>query len=554
MEKIWLKNYQAGVPTVINLDNYTSLADLFVQSCEKFKSQAAYQSFGCHLTYQRLAELTNFFAAFLQQHLQLTKGERVALMLPNTLQYPVVLFGALQAGLIVVNVNPLYTADELARQMNDAKPTAIIVLANYAHVVQAALAKIETGFKHIIVTELGDLLTWPKSLLLNWGVKYIKRIVPRWSLPNQINFNRALTLGSKLKLQPVSIQQNDIAFLQYTGGTTGVPKGAILTHRNLLANIEQIVAWMRPVLNEGREIAITALPLYHIFALTLSCLSFLRFGALCILITDPRDIPALIKTLAKTPFTVLPGVNTLFNALLNNPAFANINFSHLKVALGGGAAVLHPVAEHWQQVTGKVLLEGYGLTEASPVVCADPLNLTTHNRSIGLPLPSTDISIRDELNIEVGVGEIGELCVKGPQVMQGYWQNALETKNIFTVDGWLRTGDLARIDEQGFVYIVDRKKDIIIVSGFNVYPNEVEEVLAAHPGVSEVAVIGITDARAGEAVKAFVVKKDIQLTLEALKAYSRQHLTGYKVPHHIVFCDSLPKTAVGKVLDRKSVV
>lgn len=550
MEKIWLKNYQVGVPAEINTNEYTSLSDLFLQSCEKFKSKIAYQNFGAEISYHQLAVLARNFAAYLQKKLHLKKGDRIALMMPNILQYPVALFGALQAGLTAVNFNPLYSVDEFVHQINDAKPTAIVVLANYAHTVQAGLSKIDESLKHIIVTELGDLMRWPKSFLLNIYVKYFKKF-PSWYLPSSICFNDAIADGKKLTFDAVAITHDDFAFLQYTGGTTGVPKGAILTHRNLLANIAQIVAWMKPVLTEGNEITITALPLYHIFALTLSCLAFLCFGAKCVLITDPRNIPDLVKTLKKTSFTVLPGVNTLFNVLINYSPFLQLDFSRLKISLGGGAAVQHAVAERWQKVTGKVLLEGYGLTEASPVVCADPLNLPEHNRGIGLPLPSTDISIRDEQNQEVPIGESGELCVKGPQVMLGYWQNPTETQNVFTADGWLRTGDIARIDDQGFVYIVDRKKDIILVSGFKVFPNEVEDVLAAYPGVREVAVVGVPDAYSGEAVKAFIVKKDPGLTEEQLRHYAHEHLTGYKVPHQIVFCDSLPKSPVGKVLRKE---
>lgn len=546
VEKIWLKHYQNGVPAEIQLDTYTSLADLFLKSCEKFGNKPAYENFGSQLTYQELLQCSRAFATFLQQALKLKKGERVALMMPNTLQYPVALFGVLLAGLVAVNVNPLYTVDEFIREMNDAKPAAIVVLANYAHTVQAALPKLT--IQHFIVSELGDLLTWLKSCLLNLTVKYFKRLIPAWSLPNYVSFKKSLKIGKRLTLQPLKLQHDDLAFLQYTGGTTGIPKGAMLTHGNLLANIEQIVAWMRPILIEGQEVVITALPLYHVFALTLSCLAFLRFGALCVLITDPRNIPQLVKTLAKTPFTILPGVNTLFNGLLNNTDFAKLDFSRLKIALGGGAAVQTAVAERWRQVTGKVLLEGYGLTEASPVVCADPLDLTASNNSIGLPLPSTEISLRDQQNNVVAVGEEGELCVKGPQVMQGYWQNAAETQRVFTPDGWLRTGDVARIDEQGFVYIVDRIKDVILVSGFNVFPNEIEAVLVMHPGVFEAAVIGVSDPNSGEVVKAFVVKKDPALTEATLRAYARQHLTGYKMPRQIVFCDSLPKSPVGKVL------
>jgi len=549
MNKIWLKSYQQGVPAEINPDIYSSLVDLFNESCEKYKDLPALSNLDHEMTYRELAENSRAFATYLQQSLGLKKGDRIAIMLPNILQYPVALFGALQAGLIVVNVNPLYTVPELIHQINDANAETIIVLANFAHVVQDALP--QTHLKHVIVTELGDMFPWLKSVLINAVVKYVRKMVPVWSIPHALAFKKIMQEGRRLTFSPVTVNGNNIAFLQYTGGTTGVSKGAILTHRNMVANIEQVVTWIKPLhLQEGHEIIITPLPLYHIFSLTANCLAFLHYGALNILITNPRDIPHLVKELSKRRFSAMSGVNTLFNALLNNADFVKIDFSHLKIALGGGAAIQRSVADRWQKVTGKPLYEGYGLTETSPVVCVTPMNMTNHKGSIGLPVPSTDISLRDNNNKEVPLGESGELCVKGPQVMRGYWNNEAEAHKVFTEDGWLKTGDIARMDSEGFIYLVDRKKDMILVSGFNVYPNEVEDVIAGNPGVLEVAVIGVPDLNSGEAVKAFIVKKDPQLTADALIAYCRQHLTGYKLPRQIEFRDSLPKSNVGKILRR----
>lgn len=548
MNKIWLKNYQPGVPSEINPDIYPSLVALFHESCVKFANKPAFSNLGSVISYREMAKLTRAFAAYLQQVLQLKKGDRVVLMLPNVMQYPIALFGALQAGLIVVNLNPLYTVSEFVHQVNDAGAETIVVLANFAHVVQEALP--QTQLKNIIVTELGDLFAWPKAFIANAIVKYVKKMVPQWLIPNAISFKELLAQGRKLNFSPVTIAGSDIAFLQYTGGTTGVAKGAILTHRNMVANVEQVVAWIRPVLIEGQEVVITALPLYHIFSLTANCLSFIRFGALNVLITNPRDIPRFVTELAKTPFTAITGVNTLFNALLNHPNFAKLDFARLKVALGGGASVQRSVAERWQTMTGKVLLEGYGLTEASPVVAVTPLNLTKYKGTIGLPIASTDIQLIDEQGHEVSIGQTGELCIKGPQVMRGYWQNPAETSKVLAEDGWLKTGDIARVDEDGFIYLVERKKDMILVSGFNVYPNEVEDVIAGHPGILEVAVVGVNDEHSGEIVKAFIVKKDPSLTAEEVKAYCRTHLTAYKIPKQIEFCESLPKSPVGKILRR----
>lgn len=548
MEKIWLKHYQKGVPHEINSKIYSSLLDILETSVKKFAQKPAFTNLGTHISFAELDALSLQFATYLQQTLGLKKGDRIAIMLPNVLQYPVVLFGALKAGLIVVNVNPLYKCRELTHQVNDAQAQTIVVLANFAQVLQEALPK--TGLKNIIVTELGDLFPQPKAWLVNFVVKHIKKLVPAWSIPQSISFKKVLAQGKNKTFQPVILQGEDIAFLQYTGGTTGIAKGAVLTHSNMVANVQQIVAWMQATLVESGEIVITALPLYHIFSLTVNCLAFMCFGAQSILITNPRDISGLVAELKKIPFTAVIGVNTLFNALLNNAEFVKLNFSSLKVALGGGAAIQHAVAQRWQDVTGKILLEGYGLTEASPVVSAMPLDIPAYNGSIGLPLPSTDISLRDEQGQEVPLGEKGELCVNGPQVMREYWHHPEETQMVLK-DGWLSTGDIAQMDEEGYLYLVDRKKDMILVSGFNVYPNEIEDVIAEHPGVLEVAVIGVQSDSTGEAIKAFIVPKDPTLTPEALLAYCRENLTGYKIPKFIEFRDSLPKSPVGKVLRRE---
>lgn len=547
MDKMWLKEYQEGVPAEIEPDLYPSLIELYLETCSKFSERPAVSNLNYQLTFQRLAELSSAFAAFLQQKLGLKKGDRFAIMLPNILQYPVVLFGALQAGLTIVNTNPFYTVTELVQQMNNSEAESIIVLANFAHVVQAALP--QTKLKNVIVTEVADILPWYKSWVINAVVKFVKKMVPKWSIPNAFCLKKILKEGASLRFNKVVLSGSDIAFLQYTGGTTGISKGAILTHRNIIANILQVNAWIKPVLEPGKEIFVVAIPLYHVFSLTMT-LTLLCFGAMALLITDPRNIPRFVAELKKTPFTILGGVNTLFNALLRNSEFTKMHFDHLKVAIGGGAAIQKAVALNWKSVTHKVLFEGYGLTEASPVVSIQPFSLSDNNDSIGLPLPSTEIMICDEEGKEVPLGKRGELCVKGPQVMQGYWRNPAETEKVLTKEGWLQTGDIALMDEKGYLYLVDRKKDIILVSGFNVYPNELEEVLALHPGVQTAAVIGIPDAITGEAVKAFIVKKDPSLTKEALRKYCRGYLTGYKVPKTFEFRDSLPMSPVGKVLRR----
>ena len=504
---------------------------------------------GKSMTYAELDALSARFGAFLQSELGLPSGARVALMMPNVLQYPIAMFGALRAGYTIVNVNPLYTARELEHQLKDSGADAIVILENFAHTLEHVRAQVP--IKHVIVTSLGEMLGFPKGAIVNFVVRRVRKLVPPWTLDGHLSFGDALARGAAHALQPVEVGHEDAAFLQYTGGTTGVAKGAVLTHRNIVANLQQAHAWISPVVTEGREIIITALPLYHIFSLTANCLTFIKIGATNVLIPNPRDIPGFIKELAKHRFTVITGVNTLFNALLNNPEFAKLDFSSLRVALGGGMAVQQAVAEKWKQITGVALVEAYGLTETSPAVTINPLDLKAFNHSIGLPISSTEVSIRDDDGIEQAIGQRGELCVRGPQVTPGYWNRPEETRRVFTADGFLRTGDIAVIDDKGFVTLVDRKKDMILVSGFNVYPNEVEDIVANHPGVLEVAAIGVPDERSGEAVKVFVVRKDPALTAEALIAHCRENLTGYKVPHHVEFRDELPKSNVGKILRRE---
>ncbi|OUD13952.1 long-chain-fatty-acid--CoA ligase FadD [Thioflexithrix psekupsensis] len=548
MEKIWLKSYPSGVPAEINPDTYHSVKDLFNQSVKKFRYLPAYSCLDKTITYAELDELTHHFAAFLQSHLQLEKGTRMAIMMPNVLQYPVALFGALRAGMVIVNVNPLYTPRELEHQLNDAGVETIVILAHFAHTLEQVIA--HTAIKHVIVTEVGDLLGWFKGKLVNFTLKYLKKAIPPYQLPQAITFNRAINLGANADYFPPSVTGDDLAFLQYTGGTTGVSKGAMLTHRNMLANLQQASAWLNGVVEEGKELVVTALPMYHIFALTANCLTFLKLGAHNLLIVNPRDMQGFIKELEKYSFTALTGVNTLFNGLLNQPNFAQLDFSSLKVTLGGGMPVQKKVAERWREITKVPLLEAYGLTECSPAVTINPLNLMNYNGSIGLPIPSTLIEILDDDGKPVPFGMAGELVIKGPQVMRGYWQREEETRHAFTADGWLRTGDIATVDEQGFVRIVDRKKDMILVSGFNVFPNEIEEVVAALEGVVESAAIGVADEKSGEAIKLFVVKKDPRLTPEDIIAHCRQHLTSYKIPRQIEFRDDLPKSNVGKILRR----
>lgn len=547
MEKIWLKNYPKGVSPEVDLSKYGSLVDIYEESIRMFTSKKAFTNMGVSLTFTELDQKVDQFASFLQNELKLKKGDRIAIQMPNVLQFPIILFAALKVGLTVVNTNPLYTAKEMQHQFKDSGAKAVVILANYAHLLESILKN--TSIESVVVTEIGDLFPTPKRILVNSVVKYIKKMVPAYNIPSAYSFRQALAIGSKKPMVKVPTTQDDIAFLQYTGGTTGVAKGAMLLHRNVLANVLQIRDWMIPKLREGEEVAIAALPLYHIFALTLNCLGLLRYGAENILITNPRDIPGFIKELKKTPFSVFAGVNTLFNALMNNPEFATVNFDRMKIAVAGAMTLQKSVAERWMKLTKAVIVEGYGLTEASPVVSCNPIDGTDRVGTIGLPFPSTDIKLVNDQNVEVPMGEPGELICKGPQVMKGYWNQPEETAKVLT-DGWLHTGDIAVIDNDGFLRIVDRKKDMILVSGFNVYPNEVEDAIASHPGVLEVAAIGVPDEHSGEIVKAVVVKRDPALTAEEVIAYAKKSLTNYKVPRQVEFRDELPKTNVGKILRR----
>lgn len=549
MERIWLKSYPQGIPADVDVEAYSSLGDLFTGSCRQFAGRDAYISMGRAISYAELEQRARQFGSFLQNDLKLPRGARVAVMMPNLLQYPVAIFGALLAGYTVVNCNPLYTPRELEHQLKDSGAEAIVIVENFAFTLQQVLAA--TQVRHVIMTGLGDLLGFPKGTLVNFVVRHVKKMVPAWQLPSAIGFSDALQRGTAHPFVSVPVGLDDTAFLQYTGGTTGVAKGAVLSHRNIMANLQQASAWLSPVLlKDEPETIITALPLYHIFALTANCLTFLKVGARNVLIVNPRDIPGFVKELRKYPFTAITGVNTLFNALLNNEEFARLDFSHLHIALGGGMAVQRAVAARWKQVTGVALIEAYGLTETSPAVTINPLDLAEYNGSIGLPLPSTQVEIRDDDGNALAPGQAGELCVQGPQVMSGYYNRPDETRKAFFPDGFLRTGDVAVMDGTGYVRIVDRKKDMILVSGFNVYPNEVEEVVVMHPGVLEAAAIGVRDEHSGEAVKVFVVAKDPLLTEAALREHCKAYLTGYKLPKHIVFRKELPKTNVGKILRR----
>jgi long-chain acyl-CoA synthetase len=547
MEKIWLKSYPEGVPAEIDPSEFSSIGEVFERSCREFADSDAYVCMGKAITFAETERLSAAFAAYLQSVLGLAPGSRVALMMPNVLQYPVAMFGALRAGYTIVNCNPLYTPRELEHQLVDSGAEVIVVLENFASTLQQVVAR--TPVRHIVITALGDLLPAPKGWLVNLVVRHVKKMVPAFELPTAVRFNEALNLGRGHALNPVNVVHEDIAFLQYTGGTTGIAKGAMLTHRNIVANMMQADAWIRPFLN-GPQIVITALPLYHIFALTANCLVFLKLGAKNVLITNPRDIPGFVKELSKYRFTAITGVNTLFNALLNNADFSRLDFSRLLVSLGGGMAVQHAVAERWQKVTGLPLIEAYGLTETSPAVCINPPDQMEFSGTIGLPVPSTEVSIRNDDGVELPVGGTGELCVRGPQVMKGYYRRPEETASVMTPDGYLRTGDIATVDVRGFVKIVDRKKDMILVSGFNVYPNEVEEVIADCEGVLECCVIGVASEHSGEGVKAYVVRKDLSLSKETVIAHCRAQLTAYKVPREIEFRNELPKTNVGKILRR----
>lgn len=547
MEKVWLKSYPSGVPAEIDPSEFMSVGEVFERSCREFAGRDAYVSMGTAITYAELDRLSAAFAAYLQSVIGLVPGSRVAIMMPNVLQYPVVMFGALRAGYTVVNCNPLYTPRELEHQLNDSGAEVIVVLENFAATLQRVVER--TAVRHVVVAALGDLLSGLKGLIVNFVVRHVKKMVPSFELAGSVRFNDALKLGRAHVLNPVNVVHADIAFLQYTGGTTGVAKGAMLTHRNVVANMMQADAWIRPFIS-GPQIVITALPLYHIFALTANCLVFLKLGATNVLIANPRDIPGFVKELAKYRFTVITGVNTLFNALLNNTDFAKLDFSGLTVSLGGGMAVQRAVAERWKAITGKPLIEAYGLTETSPAVCINPPDKEDFSGCIGLPVPSTEISIRNDQGEELPVGEAGELCVRGPQVMKGYYRRPEETAAVMTADCFIRTGDVATVDEAGYVRIVDRKKDMILVSGFNVYPNEVEDVVAGCAGVLECCVIGLPDEHSGEVVKVFVVSKDLTLNAERVIEHCRTQLTPYKVPRHVEFRAELPKTNVGKILRR----
>ncbi len=549
IDRPWLNHYPTGVPAQIDITQYASVPAVLEEAFERFRDHPAFANFGRKLTYGEIDALSLQFAGYLTGVLKLGKGDRIAIMMPNVLQYPIALFGALRAGLVVVNTNPLYTARELQHQLHDAGVSAIVVLDNFAATLQQVL--IDTPVRHIVTSGLGDMLGFPKGMLINFALKHIKKMVPPFQLPQAVRFRDALTRGAAHKVPAVSLSRDDVAFLQYTGGTTGVAKGAMLTHGNMIANMLQASAWIgTELIKPGEEVIITALPLYHIFSLTANGFVFARLGGLNWLITNPRDMPAFVKELKQSGFTAITGVNTLFNGLLNTPGFAELDFSRLHMSLGGGMAVQRKVAERWKETTGCTLAEAYGLTETSPAVCINRLDLKEYNGSIGLPVPSTDVAIWSEDNQPLPVGEIGELMVRGPQVMLGYWQLPEETAKVLTADGWLHTGDIARMDADGYFYIVDRKKDMILVSGFNVYPNEVEDAVMEHPDVMEVAAVGVPDEHSGEVVKLFVVRKNPGLTEEALKQFCRDKLTGYKRPKYIEFRDSLPKSNVGKILRR----
>ncbi len=547
MDRIWLKNYPAGVPADIDPNRYSSLKALFEEACAKYRDLPAYTNMGTTLRYSELDELSRAFAAWLQQKSGLVAGDRVALMMPNILQYPIALFGALRAGMVVVNTNPLYTARELEHQLTDSGAKAIVILENFAHVLAEVGPR--TQIKKVLVTGVGDLLGFPRGPIVNFVLRHVRKQVPAWQIPGALRFKAALSSGLGLKLEDVSLSLQDTAFLQYTGGTTGVSKAAVLTHGNMVANLLQAEAWIKPgVPAAASPVVITALPLYHIFSLTANCFLFAHLGAHNLLITNPRDFSGFVAELKKYPFFFISGVNTLFNALLNTPGFDSVDFSALRITLGGGMAVQAAVAARWKAVTGCILTQAWGLTETSPAACINPIG-ADFNGSIGLPIPSTDLSIRDDAGGELGIDAVGEICVRGPQVTSGYWQRPDETEKVFFQD-WLRTGDIGRIDAGGFVFIEDRKKDMILVSGFNVYPNEVEGIAVEHAGVLEAAAVAEADESSGEAVSLFVVKKDPTLTAEELIAHCRRQLTGYKVPKHVYFRDELPKTNVGKILRR----
>jgi long-chain acyl-CoA synthetase len=548
LEKTWLKSYPPGVPEQADVAQFPSLNALLESSCARFSALPALTNQGAHLAYQEFDDISRTLAAYLQQGARVERGDRIAIMLPNLLQYPLALFAALRAGCIVVNCNPLYTAHELRRQLIDCGATCIIVLENFAHTLQEALPG--TAIRHVITTGIGDLLHFPRAQLTNFIVRHVKHMVPEWRIECAVSFGDALARGADMGWTDPSPQAADIAFLQYTGGTTGVPKAAMLTHGNMVANVQQTAAWVHGVLDDGAETAVIPLPLYHVFALT-ALLTFLKLGANNVLITNPRDLPGFIKELTHTPSSAIIGVNTLFGALLDAPGIEQIDHAHLKVVIAGGMAVQRSVAERWQQLFGLPIIEGYGLTETSPIVCANPLNITQYTGMIGLPLPSTEVAILDDNGDPLPIGAAGEIGIRGPQVMQGYWKQAFETANVFSLDGWLRSGDIGVMDARGYVKLLDRKKDVIVVSGFKVFPNEVEDIVALHPGVLEVVAIPAVDERCGEVVRIVVVRRDPALTFDDLIAHCKHYLTGYKMPRQITFrTEPLPKSTIGKILRR----
>jgi long-chain acyl-CoA synthetase len=543
----WIKHYPEGIPAEIKLYEYNSVTEIFDESCQKYKSRVAFENMGARLTYGEVDELATNFAAYLQHELKLKKGDRIAIQMPNLLQFPIAFIGALRAGLIVVNTNPLYTPREMEHQFKDSGAVAIVIVANFASNLEKIIS--HTQIKHVIVTELGDMLGGLKGALVNFVVKNVKKMVPAYSLPNAISFKSVLKKGKGLTLKKVETNVQDLAVLQYTGGTTGISKGAQLSHANLIAHNAMIRNWFKPYMSKtGDDLIITAIPMYHIFALTVNGLLMFSTGVKNVMITNPRDMPGFVKELKKHKFTIMTGVNTLFNGLLNHPDFKNLDFTSLKGGVGGAMAIQDVVAKKWKEVTGTPLVEGYGLSETSPVLCCNPLDGKHRSGTIGIPMPSTEVAIFDEQGNQLAQGEVGEICAKGPQVMRGYWNQSNE--GVFFHNVWFRTGDIGVMDADGFFKIVDRKKDMIKVSGFNVFPNEIENVVAGHPKVLEVAAIGVPDARSGEVIKVFIVKKDQSLTADELLKYCHENLTNYKVPKHVEFRTELPKTNVGKILRR----
>jgi long-chain acyl-CoA synthetase len=545
----WFERYPAGIPREIQMNEYSSVVHLFEDSCKKYGNRVAFENMGGRLTFAQVDSLSRSFAAYLQNDLGMKKGDRIAIQMPNLLQFPVAFFGALRAGLIVVNTNPLYTPREMEHQFKDSGVTAIVIVANFANSLQQIIGN--TSIKHVIITELGDMLGGLKGALVNFVVKYVKKMVPAYHLPKALSLNKVLKAGASRNFASVQVANDDLAVLQYTGGTTGISKGAQLSHGNIVSHNTMIKHWFKPYLESkvsDQDMIITAIPMYHIFALTVNGVLMFNTGVKSVLITNPRDIKGFVKELKKHSFTIFTGVNTLYNGLLNNPDFKNLDFSVFKGAIGGGMAVQDAVATRWKEVTGKPLIEGYGLSETSPVLCCNPLDGTHRQGTIGLPMPSTEVAIFDDDGNQLKQGEVGEICARGPQVMSGYWQK--DNEGVFFPGGWFKTGDIGLMDENGFFKIVDRKKDMIKVSGFNVYPNEIENVLAGHPGVLEVAAIGVPDAKSGEVIKVFIVKRDQNLSEEDVKDFCHKNMTNYKVPKYVIFRAELPKTNVGKILRR----